>query len=178
MRVVASKTLIDLVKGWPSPQLYPIDLIKTASTVALSKPDVLTAQSALNYGPDLGYPPLRENIAVWLSKFYRPDISISTDRICITGGASQNLACILQVFSDPFLTRNVWLVTPTYFHASRIFEDAGFHGRLRAVPEDEEGLDIEYLTEALRKSENEGPRGNTSEQVRVLCQDYCMRVPR
>lgn len=37
------------------------------------------------------------------------------------------------------------MVAPCYFLACRIFEDAGFAGRLRAVREDGEGIDVEYL---------------------------------
>ena len=54
------------------------------------------------------------------------------------------------------------MVSPTYFLACRIFEDNGFHGRLRSVPEDEEGIDIGYLKAALRKSEEKAnAEGNT-----------------
>ena len=155
-----SQTLIDLLKGWPNPTLLPAAQIKSASTIALSDPEISTP--GLLYGPDPGYEPLRERIATWLTTFYQPLDPIEAERICITGGASQNIACILQVFSDPIYTRNVWLVSPTYFLSMRIFEDSGFHGRLRSVPEDDEGIDIEYLKEALRKSEDKArSEGNT-----------------
>lgn len=143
--------LIDLLKGWPNPALLPVVQIKTASSVALSNADISTP--GLLYGPDPGYEPLRQHVANWLTHFYQPSSRTTAERICITGGASQNLACILQVFSDPLFTRNVWMVSPTYFLACRIFEDNGFHGRLRSVPEDEEGVDIEYLRKALHQSE-------------------------
>jgi len=143
--------LIDLLKGWPNHALLPSAQIKKASSTSLSDPKVFTP--GLLYGPDEGYKPLRDQVANWLTQIYQPLHSISTERICITGGASQNLACIFQVFSDPLYTRNVWMVSPTYFLACRIFEDNGFHGRLRSVPEDEEGFDITYLRKALQKSE-------------------------
>lgn len=146
-----ARVLIDLLKGWPNPALLPVAQIKTASSVALSNADIFTP--GLLYGPDPGYEPLRKQIADWLTQFYHPPSQIPAERICITGGASQNLACILQVFSDPLFTRNVWMISPTYFLACRIFEDSGFHGRLRSVPEDEEGVDIEYLRKALHQSE-------------------------
>lgn len=38
--------------------------------------------------------------------------------------------------------------------AFRIFEDSAFSKKLRAVPEDEEGIDIEYLKKEIRKSED------------------------
>ena len=155
-----SKAIIDLLKGWPNPALLPAAQIKNASTIALSNPAVSTP--ALLYGPDIGYEPLREHIAEWLTQFYRPPTPIPAGRICITGGASQNIACILQVFSDPIYTRNVWMVSPTYFLAMRIFEDSGFHGRLRSVPEDEQGINIRYLRKAMHKSEEKAiAEGNT-----------------
>ncbi|EAT90668.2 hypothetical protein SNOG_02456 [Parastagonospora nodorum SN15] len=107
------------------------------------------------YGPDPGDPRLLKNVSQWLTSFYQPAEAITEDRICITGGASQNMACLLQVFSDPGFTRNVWIVAPAYMLSFRIFEDAGFQKKLRAVPEDDEGIDIEYLRQEIKKSEDQ-----------------------
>ncbi|KAL1598706.1 Valine--pyruvate aminotransferase [Paraconiothyrium brasiliense] len=90
-------------------------------------------------------------MASWLTNFYQPAAPISEERIAVTGGASQNLACLLQVFTDPAHTRNVWIVAPAYMLAFRIFDDSAL--KLRAVPEDDEGIDIEYLRREIRKSE-------------------------
>lgn len=138
---------INLSRGWPNPSLIPISSLAHASASALSTPSI--SIPGLLYGPDPGYEPLRRQIAAWLTAFYQPRDAIPADRICITGGASQNLACILQVYSDPAYTRTVWMVAPTYFLACRIMEDAGFAGRLRGVPEDEEGVDLEFLRREL-----------------------------
>lgn len=147
-----SKALINLLRGWPNPQLLPAAAINAASNTMLSEPDISTR--ALLYAPDAGYEPLRERIAEWLTAFYLPGQSIQAERICVTGGASQNLAGILQVFSDPIYTRNVWMVAPTYFLACRIFVDSGFQGRLRAVPEDQEGINLEFLSREIQRSED------------------------
>ena len=91
---------------------------------------------ALIYGPDLGYTPLRKRIVRWLTSLYSPAAgSTPIGRICITGGASPNLLNILAVFTDPSVTQHIWMVAPTYFLASTIFEDAGFAGKLRGIPE-------------------------------------------
>ena len=143
------KRPINLLKGWPNPALLPAAQIKAASASALSDPDISTP--GLLYGIDPGYQPLREGIAAWLSRFYEKHLqtSISPERICITGGASQNLACVLQVFSDPVYTKYIWMVSPTYFMVCPIFEDNAFAGRLRSVPEDDEGIDVHFLRQRL-----------------------------
>jgi DNA-binding transcriptional MocR family regulator len=158
-----STTTIDLSSGFPSPSLFPLQQLNHATNTVLSTPSIW--HEGMIYGPDEGHLPLRKNIAQWLSRFYHPDETTSTststsgaskiepERICITGGASQNLACILQVFTDPVYTRNVFIIEPAYFLAFRAFEDAGFAGRLTGVPEDEEGVDVEFLEESLKKDE-------------------------
>lgn len=147
---------INLRLGWPNPNLLPVKLVQDASQLALSNIEAYTRESLLEYGPDDGYLPLRRKIYTWLTTFYRPENPITTDRICLSGGASQNLACVLDTFSDPAVTQYIWMVTPTYFCACRVFDDAGFAGRLRAVPEDEEGLDVQFLSEQLQLESNKG----------------------
>ncbi|CAJ2512239.1 Uu.00g052540.m01.CDS01 [Anthostomella pinea] len=149
---------INLLRGWPSTSLLPAEGLRAASQTALSDPAVFDL--GLQYGPDHGYQPLREELGRWLGRFYHPHIrddgeggngGVDADRIAITGGASQSIACILQSFTDPSYTRAVWMVAPCYFLACPIFADAGFERRLRAVPEDEEGIDLGFLEDGLRK---------------------------
>ncbi|KAI9932052.1 hypothetical protein AWENTII_010373 [Aspergillus wentii] len=146
-----SQPAIDLFRGWPNPALLPVTSLANSSATVYSSPAIYTP--GLLYGPDDGHPPLRQHLARWLTSFYRPRDPVTADRICITGGASQNLACVLQVFADPGYTRNVWMVAPGYHLACRIFDDAGFAGRLRAVPEDEEGLNVGFFRGALEAAE-------------------------
>lgn len=145
---------VDLFRGWPNDSLLPASDLAKAAGVVLSTESIYTP--ALRYGPDEGYEPLRHHVAEWLTDFYAPEEPITADRICITGGASQNLASILQVFTDPAYTQTIWMVAPTYYLACRIFDDAGFAGRLRAVPEDDEGIDVEFLERQLQLQEEKG----------------------
>ncbi|RYP91318.1 hypothetical protein DL770_002552 [Monosporascus sp. CRB-9-2] len=170
---------INLMRGWPAHSLLPAEALRAAAQKALSDPSVY--QPGLEYGPDQGYQPLREALARWLSAFYSgtgvADTSSSSGgngnggkyshapdagRIVITGGASQSLACLLQSFTDPALTRRVWMLAPCYFLACPIFADAGFAGRMRAVPEDAEGVDLGFLERELRavdaEAEKDGER--------------------
>lgn len=157
------KDIIDLFRGHPSPSLLPMTALAAASTTVMACPEIQA--QALMYGPDEGYAPLRQHVAGWLTSFYQPTDPISADRICITGGASQNLACILQVYSDPIYTRNVWMVAPTYFLACRMMDDAGFTGRMRGIPEDESGLDLGYLRQGLIASEEKADAEGNSQPV-------------
>jgi histidinol-phosphate/aromatic aminotransferase/cobyric acid decarboxylase-like protein len=133
----------------------------------------------LLYGPDEGDQRLRKNVASWLSDFYGTSYPaakrITEERIAITGGASQNLACLLQVFTDPIYTRNVWLVSPSYMLVFRIFDDAGFASKLRSVPEDDEGIDIDFLRSQIRKSEERATKdgNNAPVSTRIVAE----RVP-
>lgn len=142
-----SKSLINFASGVPATTLLPADRLKEAANSVLSNPSVW--QPGMIYGPDEGHFPFRVNIAKWLTGFYESVQPINADRICITGGASQNLASILQVFTDPIKTRKIWIIEPGYFLAFRIFKDAGFDGKLHGIPEDAEGVDIACLEQAL-----------------------------
>lgn len=153
-RAQKDKKLINLLRGWPSTHVLPAELLKTAANKVLSDPAL--AVPSLQYGPDAGYQPLREELSHFLAEYYAtaPD----AERLCITGGASQSLACLLQSFTEPVYTQAVWAVAPCYYLACPIFEDAGFAGRLRAVPEDAEGIDLAYLARGLRAcEEGRGP---------------------
>ncbi len=163
---MTSKRQLNLLRGWPNPTLLPTPAMLKASQSALSDPSISTP--GLLYGPDSGYQPLREEISKWLGRFYGN--TDNPNRICITGGASQNLACLLQVFTDPLKTR-VWMVAPCYFLACRIFEDAGL--KCRAILEGTDGIDLVGLKRELDKVEYE--KGNIEVSyvlLRSLVQEY------
>ncbi|KAI0516866.1 pyridoxal phosphate-dependent transferase [Xylaria bambusicola] len=169
------KKSINFLRGWPATSLLPAAALRAASQTALTDPSIWAP--GLEYGPDPGYQPLREALARWLGRFYggviptisntstvKPEEDIA-DRITITGGASQSLACLLQSFTDPGQTLAIWVVAPCYFLACPIFEDAGFGGRLRAVPEDAEGVDIAVLEREMSALEERQKRGEGENSI-------------
>lgn len=55
------------------------------------------------------------------------------------------------------------MVAPAYMLAFRIFEDSAL--KLRAVPEDDEGIDIEFLRREIKKSEERVQADGNKEPV-------------
>ncbi|ETS80063.1 hypothetical protein PFICI_07592 [Pestalotiopsis fici W106-1] len=170
---------INLQLGWPSPSLFPSSQLLQGATNILDIPR--NSASALIYGPDAGYLPLRKNIAKWLSSVYQCSEAITHDRICVTNGASATLSNILSRFTEPGYTRKIWMIEPSYFLACPIFEDSGFEGHLRGVPEDDEGIDIGFLRAGLEESEKEAapasPKLKTSARYGKLYKHIIYMVP-
>lgn len=171
---------VDLFKGHPNHKLHPTEALKSASVAVLDNPDI--CRPALNYGPDEGFLPLRLTIAEWLSRHYQPTAEqnqqITPDRITITGGASQNLAIILSVFTDPNVTQAVWMISPTYFLACRIFDDAGFKKKLNSLSEDDEGVDVIWLEKELQKHESLNLDAAAEQgTVSIPCRSYLLTIP-
>lgn len=158
---------IDLQLGWPSTTLHPAAPLLSAAGPILSSPD--HSATALNYGAGHGHGPLRASIAAWLTAAYAPRnadgtaFAIPPARIMVGHGASGTLLNAALRFADARYTRCVWMVEPTYFLACPIFADAGFgEGRMRGVPEDEEGIDLEFLRDGIAEVE-EGVRSGVGE---------------
>ncbi|KPM41403.1 hypothetical protein AK830_g5189 [Neonectria ditissima] len=170
---------INLQLGWPSPSLFPASQLLSSASEILTSPKKTSA--ALIYGPDAGYQPLRQAVATWLTSVYLPQESIPAERICITNGASANLENILAKFTEPGYTKRIWMIEPSYFLACPIFTDAGFEGRLRGVPEDEEGLDVDFLRTSLQRvdaeEQQESPKFKTGSRYRHLYRHVIYAVP-
>ena len=128
--------------GKPAPALLPARELAVAAQTVFADPSI--SVTSLQYGDSAGYQPLRNELSSWLSDLYGS--LDNPDQICVTGGASQGMTVILQVLTDPLATKAVWMVAPCFFLACRIFEDAGFTGKLKGVREDEEGMvDLDSL---------------------------------
>lgn len=149
------RRLLDLQRGWPSARLCARKQLCEGAEEVLA--DGADMTPILGYGPGQGYAPLRHEIAKWLSDVYAPSTEpTEASRICVTNGASASLANIVLKFADPSYTRCVFMVEPTYFLACPIFEDCGFRGRLRGIPEGgQDGIDLDFLVNELSKIELE-----------------------
>ncbi|EED17104.1 hypothetical protein TSTA_021610 [Talaromyces stipitatus ATCC 10500] len=94
------------------------------------------------YGPNIGDPALRKGVAEWHSRLY-----------CLRSPPSTNPDAPepKPISSD---------LEPTYFLAYRFFEDAGFQGRLVGVPEDDDGVDVEFLRAQMNEVDQEDTKSS------------------
>jgi 2-aminoadipate transaminase len=126
-------TSISFARGVPGPDLLPMDELGECAKAALAR----DGATALNYGPPLGYQPLRE----WIAQ--RHDVDVG--RVMIANGS-------LQAFS--FIARHhvqegfrVFVEAPCYDRSLQILRRLG--AKAEAIPLAEEGMDIDALERAL-----------------------------
>ena len=140
--VAGDPDVINFGIGQPSPDLLPVDLMRTASASFLNH-----AQPAeLNYGERQGDIRFRESLAAFLGEGYFA--TVEPDKLLVTGGNSQALDFVCALFTRPGDT--VIVEEPSYFLAFQIFKDHGLN--IVSVPVDQDGLDIGRLEEVLAKT--------------------------
>src|SRR3569833_2734787 len=86
--------LIIFIRVWPAPAILPAEQLMSASAMVLSDPSVFVP--ALQYGPETGYQPLREELATYLSDFF--GVSWVFVRFCFSGGVCLCVVCFLLFF--------------------------------------------------------------------------------
>jgi DNA-binding transcriptional MocR family regulator len=128
--------------GQPSPDLLPVELMRTAteSFFASANPQ------DLNYGDRPGDRTFREALAAFLTGEYAAQVA--ADELFVTAGNSQALDFVCSVFSRPGDT--VIVEEPSYFLAFRIFADHGLN--IVSVPLDRHGMDIDALKVVLDRT--------------------------
>jgi len=96
----------------------------------------LTANT-LNYGQAAGYQPLREAIAHYVG--LARGVQCEAAQVMVVAGAQQAIDLAARVLIDPH--DSVWIEDPAYLGARHALLGAG--ARLRPIPVDHEGLDVE-----------------------------------
>ncbi len=101
---------------------------------------------AFGYQDSQGYIPLRESLVDYL-KHYK--IRTSIENIQIISGAQQGI----DLVSKALLKHNdvVFVEAPTYTGAIATFKSRG--AKIVEIPMDYDGMNIEYLNEALKKTQ-------------------------
>ncbi|KAI5809384.1 pyridoxal phosphate-dependent transferase [Pyronema omphalodes] len=146
---------LDLLRGHPSTRLLPTAEVNRAVTEILTNPLPQDSYSEirhpLHYGPDNGNLNVREEIGKWTAEKYMLDEAIPPENLYITNGASYGLSTALSLFTSPQsgYTKRAFIISPTYFLASRAFEDAGFADKLTAIKSTKNSIDFDALEKAL-----------------------------
>jgi DNA-binding transcriptional MocR family regulator len=123
--------VISLARGVPAPECIPVEELADCARGAIER----DGTTVLSYGPVGGYQPLRE----WIAERH----GVEPARILVTNGSLQGLAFL----ADRFAGARVLVEQPTYDRPLKLLAARGVD--VTAVPMDDDGLDLEVLTEAL-----------------------------
>lgn len=126
-------TPISFARGVPGPDLLPIAEFGECAQAALAR----DGATALNYGPPLGYPPLRE----WIAERH----GVPAERVMVSNGS-------LQAFN--FIARHhvqggvrFYVEAPCYDRSLQILRRLG--ADVQPIPLRDDGLDLDALERAL-----------------------------
>lgn len=133
-RLIQDPSVISFAGGVPSPATFPSAHLAEAAEVVANQ----GASVSLQYGPTLGLPRLREQVALLCAS---RGIQCSATDVMITTGSQQALNLVATAILDP---EDVVLVElPSYIGGL-----GSFYARrasLVGVPQDEHGIDVEAL---------------------------------
>jgi 2-aminoadipate transaminase len=133
--------VISLATGIPSPELYPIELIRGLLDEALHT----AGQALLQHCPTEGYGPLRAALGQWMvGENERP---VNPENILVVAGSQQGLYLLARTLLDP--GDLVVIESPTYLGALQVFRAAG--ARLLPIPVDSQGMRVGLLEDLLAR---------------------------
>lgn len=168
---------INFFKGHPTLDLLPKEELSNAFTRVIrdtahtdyeSDPD---NRHPLQYGTDPGNLTARQALAQWVNKQFDRD-SLLANQINLTGGSSYGAQNILLATTSTEITKQAFIVLPTYFLINYAFIDAGFEGKMTAIketPGEQYEIDLDYLKEQLEYHDQKNglePVGDT--EINIL----------
>src|SRR5919204_6117323 len=126
--------VISFARGVPAPELLPIAELADCARAAIER----DGATVLNYGPTGGYGPLRE----WIAERH----GVEPGRVLVTNGSLEGLNLVLSYYGE----RGRLLVeAPTYDRPLKVAARIG--AELRAIPQRDDGLDVDALEVELRR---------------------------
>lgn len=134
---------IDLGLGNPDFNLLPVEALRRSAELYFRSRD----PRPLQYGHEQGDGYFREALADFLTREY--SARVDPNLLFVTSGASAALDLLCTLYTRPGDT--IFVEEPSYFLALRIFADHGL--RVKAVPMDGEGMQIEALEELLTQDQ-------------------------
>ena len=131
-----SQKTINFTRGVPANESFPIDEVIDAAAAALRT----NGQAMLQYGPSLGFQPLRE----WLADWHR----VPVDRVITGNGSLQLIEFLCLHMIDPGDV--VFTEAPTYDRTLTMLRRHG--ATVVGIALESDGPDIEALEQALREA--------------------------
>jgi 2-aminoadipate transaminase len=141
LKVTSLPEVISFAGGLPAPELFPIEGLSRACRKVLEE----VGPPSLQYSLTTGTPPLRHYLAERVSK---QGFQVDDNNIQVTAGSQQGLDLVGRLFLEPGSV--VITEIPTYLGAIQAFN---FYGaKYVSVPMDDDGVLIDELEEAVKKS--------------------------
>ncbi len=116
-------------------------ILPDVSSEATAAASMHTAE-VMQYGPLMGLDDLRDAIVGYIAE---DGVHATRDNVLVTNGAKHATELALRVFTEP--GDRVIVTAPTYMTTLQCFRNHGVN--LLAVPQDDQGLDTDYLAERL-----------------------------
>jgi 2-aminoadipate transaminase len=147
LKVTRQPDVISFGGGLPGPETFPVKELKDISCKVLEEKGAM----ALQYGPTEGEKPFREEIARWLR---RERSIIKPENILVTAGSQQALDIISRIFLDP---KDIVIVElPSFIGGLQAF--SACRANMIGVPQDNDGMQIDFLDTVLRKLAERGKK--------------------
>ncbi len=147
MSIATRPDIISFAGGMPGNELFPIDEI---DAIYNGLPLALK-QTAFQYGPTSGYPPLLDTLAGFLR---RKGLPVDSNRLMITTGSLQAINILGKVFIDPGDT--VVTENPCFIGGISAFKS--YQANLKGIDLNEDGIDVGALQQWLRANAAVSPK--------------------
>lgn len=140
LKLTAQPDIISFAGGLPAEELFPLTAVKEIAAKMLSE----EGKKALQYGPSLGYMPLRKQIAARMNE--KLHTRVTGENILITNGSQQGLDIMARLFCNK--DDVVIVEKPTYLGAISAFNLSEVN--YLEVESDAEGMNLTELEKALQ----------------------------
>ena len=143
-KYAADPTVVSLSAGNPAPEAFPAKEISEISARILLEHQI----DALQYGLTEGYVPLRQHVSAYMKE--KHNVGRAFDDILITSGAQQ----VMDLFTKSLCNEGdvVLCEAPSFIGSLNTFRS--YNARLRGVPMDDDGMNMDALEQALKEEKN------------------------
>lgn len=147
MSLAIRPDIISFAGGMPGNELFPVDEI---DEIYNSLPTDIK-QTAFQYGPTPGYPPLLDSLKEYLRK---KNLPVDNNKLMITTGSLQAINILGKIFIDPgdlVVTEN-----PCFIGGISAFKS--YDAILKGIDLNDDGIDVQLLKDFLEKHQSPAPK--------------------